>query len=231
MTHPTTDWSTLSHAAGPADDIPALFARLDGGPGDKEIWDAIWSDLYHQGSVYGASFAALPLLADVATGRSAGDRVDAVSLAGFIVGEAEPEDRRRHEDEIAELLTVCRECMAQVPADDPKEFVYFVQFLLAFEGVPFWGAELERLVDEFEAECPECEALTEVMVGEYLDDCTAVFHPADPGLLTGIGARLHAMALRAGQDEAAEWLARLFGRVTCAECETVFDLAESAARA
>ncbi|MGW2891352.1 hypothetical protein ACWDDN_39840, partial [Streptomyces griseoruber] len=34
-------------------------------------------------------------LADVVTGRSAGDRGDAVSPAGFIVGEAEPEDRRR----------------------------------------------------------------------------------------------------------------------------------------
>lgn len=230
MTHATTDWSKLSHASGPADDIPALFARLDGGPGDKEIWDDIWSDLYHQGSVYGASFAALPLLTDVATGRSAGDRVDAVSLAGFIVGEADPEDRYRYETEIAELLAVCRECMGRVPADDPREFVYFVQFLLAFEGVPFWGAELERLLEEFEAECPECEAYTEVMVGEYLDDCAAVFHPADPAALTGIGARLHAMALRAGQDAVAEWVARLFGRVTCSACETVFDLAESAAR-
>ncbi|WP_460063160.1 hypothetical protein [Streptomyces sp. YKOK-I1] len=186
MCRPTTDWSTLSHASGPA---------------------------------------------DVATGRSAGDRVDAVSPAGFIVGEAEPEDRRRFEDEIAELITVCRACTARVPADDPKEFVHFLQFLLAFEGVPFWGAELERLLEEFEAECPECEALTEVIVGEYPDDCTAVFHPAGPAALTGIGARLHAMALRAGQDAVAEWVSRLFGRVTCTECDTAFDLAESATRA
>ncbi|KUN85374.1 hypothetical protein AQJ64_11720 [Streptomyces griseoruber] len=78
--------------------------------------------------------------------------------------------------------------------------------------------------------CPRCEAFTEVMPGEYPDDCAAAFPPADPAALTGIGARRHAMALRAGQDAVAGWVTRLFGRGTCAGCETVFDLADSAAR-
>ncbi|MFJ8111492.1 hypothetical protein [Streptomyces sp. NPDC096132] len=231
MTHPSTDWSRLTHALGPADDIPVLFARLDGGPGDKAVFDEIWGVLHHQGSVYGASFAALPLLTDIATGRAPGNRDDALSLAGFIVGEAGPEERARYEGVIAELLAVCRECLAKLSADDPMEFLYLTQFLLAFEGVPFWGSELVRLLEEFEAECPHCEAYTVVIVGEDVDDCRAELHPADPAELTGTGARLHAMSLAAGQTEAARWLLRLFGGVTCSECETVFDLAESAARA
>lgn len=57
MTHPTTDWSRLTHAYGPADGIPGLFARLDGGPEDEKVWHDLWSALWHQGTVYGASFA------------------------------------------------------------------------------------------------------------------------------------------------------------------------------
>ncbi|MER5435310.1 hypothetical protein [Streptomyces sp. NPDC002588] len=228
MTHSTTDWSKLSHAYGPADDIPGLFARLDGGPGDKEVWHELWSSLCHQGSVYSASFAALPVLTDIAVGRAPGGRDDAVSLAGFIVAEADPEDRTRYAGEIAELLVVGRECLAKAPADDPKNYVYLVQFLLAFEGVPFWSRELEPLLEEFEAGCPECGDTTVVMVGEYREDCEAELHPADPAGLTGIGARLHSMALAAGQTEVAGWLLYLFGGVTCIACETVFGLAESA---
>ncbi|MFI7502728.1 hypothetical protein ACIBVL_30490 [Streptomyces sp. NPDC049687] len=229
MTHPPTDWSQLRHAYGPADDVPGLFARLDGGPGDKEIWHELWSALCHQGDVYGASFAALPVLTDIATGRAAGDRDEAVALAGSIVAEADERLRARYEREIAELLTVGRECVEQ--PRDSQNFVYCLQFLLAFEGVPFWSRELEYLLEEFEAECPRCEALTLVLMGEYLDECEAELHPADPAELTGIGARLHAMSLAAGQNEAARWLLHLFGGVSCSECGTVFGLAESAARA
>ncbi|MFI7299341.1 hypothetical protein [Streptomyces sp. NPDC050121] len=229
MTHPPTDWSQLRHAYGPADDIPGLFARLEGGPGDREIWHALWSSLCHQGDVYGASFAALPVLMDIAAGRAAGDRDEAVGLAGCIVAEADEGLRARYAGEIAELLAVGLECVTRVPAGDPRDFAYRLQFLLAFEGVPFWSRELECLLEEFEAECPECEASTLVLMGEYLDECEAELHPADPAELTGIGARLHALALEAGQDVVAGWLVHLFGRVTCSECETVFGLAESAA--
>ncbi|SOD88380.1 hypothetical protein SAMN06272765_5692 [Streptomyces sp. Ag109_G2-15] len=227
MTRLTIDWSQLTHAYGPADDIPGLFARLDGGPGDEQVWHALWSALCHQGSVYSASFAALPLLTDIATGRAAGDRDEAVALAGFVVAEAEPSERPRYEDQIAELLPVARARLAEIPTGDPAKFVYHTQFLLAFEGVPFWSRELEMLLEEFEAECPHCEALTVVQVGEYVDHCEAELHPAHPADLTGAGARLHALAVDAGQVAVADWVARLFGRVTCPECETVFGLAES----
>ena len=228
MTHPPTDWSQLTHAYGPADDIPGLFARLEGGPGDKEIWHDLWSALCHQGDVYGASYAALPMLTDIATGRAPGERDEAVALAGCIVADADDGLRTRYAGEIAELLAVGRECLATVPARGPRDFAYYLQFLLAFEGVPFWSRELEHLLEEFEAECPECEACTDVLMGEYLDECEAELHPADPAELAGIGARLHALALEAGQREVAEWLVHLFGRVTCPECETVFGLVAGA---
>lgn len=76
---------------------------------------------------------------------------------------------------------------------------------------------------------PEAGDAVLTLPPQYLDEREAELHPADPAGLTGIGARLHALALGAGQDVVAGWLVHLFGRVTCSECETVFGLAESAA--
>jgi len=58
-------WSELSHAYGPASDIPALLGQLAVSPGPKgdvsdEPWFALWSSLCHQHDVYSASYAALP---------------------------------------------------------------------------------------------------------------------------------------------------------------------------
>ncbi len=58
-------WSELSHAYGPASDIPALLGQLEGSPGPKgdvsdEPWFTLWSSLCHQDDVYTASYAALP---------------------------------------------------------------------------------------------------------------------------------------------------------------------------
>ncbi len=56
-------WSQLSHAYGPATDIPPLLRQLESLPSsenDAEPWFTIWSALAHQGDVYSASFAAVP---------------------------------------------------------------------------------------------------------------------------------------------------------------------------
>jgi hypothetical protein len=60
----STDWSTLKHAYGPAEDIPPLLHRLSLDPTPKnsndEPWFTLWSALCHQGDVYSASYAAVP---------------------------------------------------------------------------------------------------------------------------------------------------------------------------
>lgn len=58
-------WASLSHAYGPADDIPDLLVRAEGDfrPGYPDgPWAELWSALCHQGDTYGASYAALPHL-------------------------------------------------------------------------------------------------------------------------------------------------------------------------
>ncbi|WP_139238089.1 hypothetical protein [Streptomyces pini] len=227
MAHPTVDWSRLRHAYGPADDVPGLFDRLTGGREDERVWHDLWSALCHQGTVYEASYAALPLLADIAAGRAPGDRRQAVLMAGLIVAEADAARRSHHASRITELASVAHACLSDVPAAEPETFVYLAQSLLAFEGVPVWSSRLDLLLEEFEVECPECEAAVCVLPGEYADECDTELHPASPDGLTGIGARVHAMALGAGRREVADWATRLFGHATCPECETRFGISEN----
>ncbi|WP_329038855.1 hypothetical protein OHT61_15450 [Streptomyces sp. NBC_00178] len=224
MTHPAADWSQLRHAYGPADDIPGLFARLNGGQEDEKVWHDLWSALCHQGTVYEASYAALPVLADIASGRAPGERKQAVLMGGLIVAEADAALRGRYAPQVAELVSVTRACLTHVPADEPETFVYLVQGLLAFEGVPIWSQQLELLFEEFEAECSECEALICILLGEYADQSDAELHPARPDELTGVGGRIHKMARDAGHDQVAAWVTHLFGHATCPECGTRFSI-------
>jgi hypothetical protein len=66
-------WKTLSHAYGPAKDMPDLFARAghDFRPGHQQgtTWFDLWSALCHQGDTYTASYAALPHLVVLAPGH------------------------------------------------------------------------------------------------------------------------------------------------------------------
>lgn len=58
------NWSQLTHAYGPADDVPLLLRQLQST--DPEIHltalDECWSSIYHQGTRYSASAKAVPFL-------------------------------------------------------------------------------------------------------------------------------------------------------------------------
>ncbi|KAG5795735.1 hypothetical protein H9Q69_005204 [Fusarium xylarioides] len=58
------DWPHLSHAYGPADDVPHILRELQSTNPDvyKTALDSCWSTIYHQGTRYSASVAAIPFL-------------------------------------------------------------------------------------------------------------------------------------------------------------------------
>lgn len=94
------DWSALRHAYGNADDIPALLEAARQAPaptdGKEQPWFALWSALCHQGDVYSASYAAVPVLVDIAAERATDHRVvgECLLLAGCIeLDRAVPEGR------------------------------------------------------------------------------------------------------------------------------------------
>ncbi|MFJ9589270.1 hypothetical protein [Streptomyces acidicola] len=239
-----TDWSRLSHAYGSAEDIPALLDRIASEP-SSELWNDLWSSLCHQGSVYSASFAALPWLAGTAGSDDREQAVSALTLAGAIMAGAGPgpeadDVRVEHAAVVATLLSLANERLRT--ASDRSEYVYLLESVLAFEGVVGWSEELAWGLtnEEYEVSCPECEEFLFVVFGERGFFCTSDDHalsddqveaetkplrPAEPGDLDGIGRRLHDTALADGRREVAAALTYVFGDATCPDCDTDFSVA------
>ncbi|MEU8346186.1 hypothetical protein SAMN05443665_102977 [Actinomadura meyerae] len=238
-----TDWSRLSHAYGSAENIPGLLDRVAAGR-DDQAWNELWSALCHQGTVYSASFAALPRLAAIASDQETGDddAVMAVLLAGAIVaGEAQPYNsvdvRARH---AADIDALGRIAIRMLPAaSDRNTYVYLLQSVLAFEGVRVWGHRLEGLNnDEYEIECPQCSVEMFVAfgddghfscVGDYATDADVPklpLRPADPKAMSRLADRLHTTARTHGQEEVAVRLTYLFGTATCPECGAELPVAD-----
>lgn len=61
-------WGEMSHAYGPASDIPALLRQLAQQPdafGESQPWFTLWSSLAHQGDIYSASLASVPHVVNI----------------------------------------------------------------------------------------------------------------------------------------------------------------------
>ena len=60
------NWNELEHAYGNASDIPKLLKKLEDYPScekyDEEPFYSLWSSLCHQGDIYSASYAAVPII-------------------------------------------------------------------------------------------------------------------------------------------------------------------------
>ncbi|MFF2616567.1 hypothetical protein [Kitasatospora sp. NPDC058046] len=238
-----TDWSRLHHAYGSAEDVPALLDRIAAEP-SAELWNDLWSALCHQGSVYPASFAALPWLADLAARGDRDQAVNAVVLAGAITAGADQlheagDVRAEHAAEIAGLLEAANRYLRT--ATDRGEYVHLLEAVLGFEGVAGWSEDLAWGLgsEEYEVSCPGCGAGLFIVFGErghfstgedYAltdgDIETRPLRPADPADLDGIGRRLHDLALADGQREVAHALTHVFGGATCPDCGTDFPVAD-----
>lgn len=79
-------WPELAQAYGPAQDVPRLVEHLElvSDAERGEIWFGLWSLLCRQGSVYTASYAALPHLVGFAERRPLAERARSLHLVGAI---------------------------------------------------------------------------------------------------------------------------------------------------
>jgi hypothetical protein len=229
-----TDWTSLRHAYGDASDVPGLLGQVVPDP-KAEVWDALWSRLCHQGSVYSASFAALPFLLEHARQWPATHRAMVLSLAGAILVSDDVAGSRQEftaglDGTIRDLEQLGLQSLAAggLTAED---FIYVAQSVLALRGDALWGDQLDRLASgEFEGVCPRCQIDLFLVIGQYGFFVAAeewVNRPnakrlpiaiAAPSALEGVGRWLHDHALAAGQAVVAEWARYLFGTTTCPGC-------------
>ncbi|MGW3043361.1 HEAT repeat domain-containing protein [Kitasatospora sp. NPDC001159] len=82
-------WASVSHAYGPAEDLPDLLRALAEGGGDaEEAISELYSCILHQGTVYSASVDAVPYLARIAAAAEHG----AAEILCLLGGLAESDD-------------------------------------------------------------------------------------------------------------------------------------------
>lgn len=241
-----TDWSRLHHAYGTAEDIPRL---LDGASADPlgPDWDELWSRLCHQGTVYSASYAALPVLTRMARQWPTPDRQAPLYLAGSIMASSDrPYDGRDprviYASEISELIRLTEEALQDPTlADAPGTYIDLLATLLSLQGVEVWGEELDGVHHgEYEVPCPACASENFIVLGEdgffstmdsmYTEQSAArkvPLQPRSPEALGGLARTLHSRALADGHPGIAHKLTYVFGNAQCAECDVVFSVEEA----
>jgi hypothetical protein len=176
------DWTSLHHAYGEAGDVPALLNNLTPDPAD-EVWGELWSRICHQGSVYTASFAALPALADAAGRWQPKQRAQPLALAGCILASEDCRDQggrnlveaffQENRSVIRRFQELCQESLAQRDLLQ-GDFIYLLQAARSFDGDEFWGRKLDQLAGgEFSGICPHCGVDLYLVIGKYRYFATA----------------------------------------------------------
>ncbi|MFC8368124.1 HEAT repeat domain-containing protein [Streptomyces sp. NPDC057239] len=82
------DWSSMGHAYGTAEEIPALLTALRSPDADEraKALDRYYGAVHHQGDVYEATTASLPFLLELAGDDTTPDRAEVVRLLVSIAG-------------------------------------------------------------------------------------------------------------------------------------------------
>lgn len=109
-------WQDLHHAYGPAGEVPALLFAVTLGADQvrRDAWWELWGNVHHQGTVYEATPACVPFIAQLAAEPEHPDRVNALSfLRQIAVGDGEFTAQTR--DAVEQHLPVLLEAWEQQP--------------------------------------------------------------------------------------------------------------------
>lgn len=240
-----TNWADLDDGYGDAAAVPDLIEALAAAP-TPDLWSDLWGHLCHQGTVYSASFAAIPVLHQTCPRLLPVDRRGALMLGGAIMassdrhGGAAPDEATLRL--LPDLLRLTETAMND-PDIDEGEFPYLLQAALAFRGDGFWHSLLDGVAsDEFQGWCHACKASLYILPEN--PGYSAVEHrralrpdafrspvtPTSLDSLPRVGAWLHAQAKQHGRHKIADTLTYLYGKVACPECSASLSVAEAVMR-
>lgn len=155
-------WAALDDAYGRADKLPALLRSLR--EGDGSVLGDIVGAICHQGSIYGASYAALPHLVEAARSMPPSAlRNEILIFVGMIRSSRDDRSREAPADDVArafeEAIPRALELALgalQLPLDD-EESVYLLQAAAALRGLGELGKLLEGFVQgELVVACEAC---------------------------------------------------------------------------
>jgi hypothetical protein len=183
-----------------------------------------------------ASYAALPLLAEISERHAPAGYVAALHLAAAIVASNDGPSgtavvRHQYSDALQRLCDLTDRNFAL--AGRGVEFIYGLQALMAFEDGGVWRRNLDHLADgELPLDCPSCGEYLHVNLDgsayamtNFSDSSIAPtpVRPVEPPGST-IGARLLTLAATHGRTDVAAKLPYLFGEAICPSCHEDFEV-------
>ena len=189
--------------------------------------------------MYTASYAALPLLADMAERHAPAGYVAALHLAAAIIASTDgPTDaalmRQEHADAVQRLHALALRNLSLAEGD--IEFVYGLQALTAFEDGGVWQRRLGHVADgELPLECPNCgEFLILNLDGpgytlaSYTDGSIPPTQPQPSGPTEeSVEGRMLGLSRNLGRYEVVSKLRYIMGSATCPSCQTTFEIPET----
>ncbi len=188
------DWSNVSDVGGgSAEYLPDLLKELETSR-DREILDVLWERLYHQGSVFSASFAALPDIVriaeqwdycseranliwlaveiisgeDIANLRRPGQEQDNWTPTSTRIDSGSP-TRSRYQKEIDTLVRLIEEDLQQ-PNLSRMDFTHLLCNMLPLKGYVLWKDVFEYFGYEwvgYYGYCSHCDAEIDVYTTEH----------------------------------------------------------------
>ena len=232
------DWAALQCAYGSAERVPELLGRAEEAGADfGPAWDDLWSYLCHQGTVYSASYAALPSLTAMCLRQEPRGYVVPLQLVGSILAsndapEGAEEMRDQYAKGVGELRVIAERCVEL--ADDDVEFIYGLETLTAFEGRGVWSRNLSYLADgEVPLDCIGCGENLLVHIEELPATVTCWDASRAPTTVVPatdldlIEERLISLAGANSRSLVAVKLRHMFGSATCPECGAEFPIASA----
>ncbi len=157
-------WSELSHAYGPAVDTPGLLGQLLAQPNrdvDDPVWDQLFGSICHQGSVYEASFAAMPHLANIAERAEPRPALWALNLITAIAvsqnrrGKMPPDLAPAYESAVARLSELAVRALSG--ADSFREVAICCGAIMAGRGWLEAASHIFDPIGDDQYTCPHCE--------------------------------------------------------------------------
>ncbi|WP_139177507.1 hypothetical protein [Ruania alba] len=193
-----------------------------------DCWDDLWTALCHQGTVYSASYAALPILTAMCLSQDPRGYSAPLQLAGAILASIDgPEEpaavRRRYGAEVAQLHAIAERGIELAGTD--LEFIYGLETLTSFEDGGPWSRNLSYLADgEAPMECAGCAAALVLHIDDLpatvtRQDVSEGSTPVKPTAnVAGTEARLLDLATQNDRQRVADQFRYLFGNATCPVC-------------
>jgi hypothetical protein len=228
-------WAALRHAYRPAVDTPQLLRKLESR--DKDALKELYSSIFHQSTVYTASYAAVPHLVRIAASAGPAWAAEILILAGGIhawrdLSQLAPQEAdilAWYEAAIPSALSLALRLLDVRMAK--SKAIYLLQSAAAFAGHTVSGRFLDGFVDgEFTLACPGCEADLSIRPdrnGLKVEDGDRV--RTGPAAGTGLETEyrwVKEQSARSSVRPLARSIDALFGTVTCPSCDAEFPLAD-----